>query len=189
MEEKKKKRKKHGLRSIILIFLVIYGFVQFYLMNFNGVDTVKALEGYINDSVISPGIVCRQETVLNKTSDGYVDYLAADGRRVSKGELIANVYPSQSDVDNLIKLRSKQTLMADINSVISYTTGNTLDISVTRKSLTNQLTAMSQKTAYEDYSSISDDLAALAFSINKSYPDFYIDYNSIGGKANVLDLR
>ena len=26
---------------------------------------------------------------------------------------------------------------------------------------------MSQKTAYEDYSSISDDLAALAFSINK----------------------
>ena len=30
MEEKKKKRKKHGLRSIILIFIVIYGFVQFY---------------------------------------------------------------------------------------------------------------------------------------------------------------
>ncbi len=28
-----------------------------------------------------------------------------------------------------------------------------------------------------------------AFSINKSYPDFYKDYNSIGGKANVLDLR
>ncbi len=28
-----------------------------------------------------------------------------------------------------------------------------------------------------------------ALSINKSYPDFYKDYNSIGGKANVLDLR
>lgn len=28
-----------------------------------------------------------------------------------------------------------------------------------------------------------------AYSINKSYPDFYTDYNSIGGKANVLDLR
>lgn len=28
-----------------------------------------------------------------------------------------------------------------------------------------------------------------ALSINKSYPDFYIDYNNIGGKANVLDLR
>lgn len=27
-----------------------------------------------------------------------------------------------------------------------------------------------------------------ALSINKSYPDFYTDYNSIGGKANVLDL-
>ncbi len=28
-----------------------------------------------------------------------------------------------------------------------------------------------------------------ALSVNKSYPDFYIDYNNIGGKANVLDLR
>ena len=34
-----------------------------------------------------------------------------------------------------------------------------------------------------------DITATLAMSINKSYPDFYIDYNSIGGKANVLDLR
>lgn len=31
--------------------------------------------------------------------------------------------------------------------------------------------------------------STFALSINKSYPDFYIDYNSIGGKANVLDLR
>lgn len=28
-----------------------------------------------------------------------------------------------------------------------------------------------------------------ALSINKSYPDFFKDYNSIGGKANVIDLR
>jgi 3-phosphoshikimate 1-carboxyvinyltransferase len=28
-----------------------------------------------------------------------------------------------------------------------------------------------------------------AKSINKSYPDFYKDYNNIGGKANVLDIR
>lgn len=34
-----------------------------------------------------------------------------------------------------------------------------------------------------------DITATFAISINKSYPDFYIDYNSIGGKANVLDLR
>ena len=34
-----------------------------------------------------------------------------------------------------------------------------------------------------------DITATFAMSINKSFPDFYIDYNSIGGKANVLDLR
>lgn len=28
-----------------------------------------------------------------------------------------------------------------------------------------------------------------AMSINKSYPEFFNDYNSIGGKADVLDIR
>ena len=28
-----------------------------------------------------------------------------------------------------------------------------------------------------------------ALSINKSYPEFFNDYNSIGGRANVLDIR
>lgn len=31
--------------------------------------------------------------------------------------------------------------------------------------------------------------SSYALSINKSYPDFYKDYNGIGGKADVLDLR
>ena len=26
------------------------------------------------------------------------------------------------------------------------------------------------------------------YSINKSYPDFYKDYNNLGGKANVINL-
>lgn len=34
-----------------------------------------------------------------------------------------------------------------------------------------------------------DITASFAMSINKSYPDFYTDYNSIGGKADVLDIR
>lgn len=28
-----------------------------------------------------------------------------------------------------------------------------------------------------------------AFAINKSYPEFFSDYNSIGGRADVLDIR
>ncbi len=35
----------------------------------------------------------------------------------------------------------------------------------------------------------SEILCSYAYSINKSYPDFYKDYNSIGGRADVLDLR
>ena len=86
---------------IALLFFGCYLSVQLYLMNANSVDTVKATEGYINDSIIAQGIICRQETVLYKNGDGFVDYLTENGERVSGGHHLADVYPYIRDLENI----------------------------------------------------------------------------------------
>ena len=93
-QRRQTRRKKKNWIPLIALFLGVYVFLQMYLMNANGVDTVKALEGYINDSVITQGIVCREENVLTQNSGGVVDYLTENGERVSKGNLIAQAYPA-----------------------------------------------------------------------------------------------
>lgn len=166
-EIRTKKRKKKNWIPVIAVFLAVYIFLQMYLMNANGVDTVKATEGYINNSIISQGIICRDEVVLTQGSDGVVDYIMDNGARTSKGNLLAQVYPTYSDLEKILYLRNRQQTLDDIKTAANYIDGSTLDISTTRKQLSNQLSALSHITSTCDYEDILDDLTALTLSLNK----------------------
>jgi|GEM_PF-1537481 len=166
-ERRQPRRKKKNWIPLIALFLGVYVFLQMYLMNANGVDTVKALEGYINDSVVSQGIVCREESVLTHNTGGVVDYLVDNGERVSKGNLIAQAYPTYSDIEKLIMLRSRQQNLDDVVTAQSYIDGGILDMSQTRKQLTNQLSTIASLSGKGDYISAINNVNSLTFNLNK----------------------
>ncbi|MBR5806198.1 MAG: hypothetical protein IKY30_05455 [Oscillospiraceae bacterium] len=166
-ERRPTRRKKKNWLPFIALFLCGYVFVQIYLMNANGVDTVKAQEGYINDSIISQGIVCREENVLVQNTGGVVDYLTENGERVSKGNIIAMAYPAYSDIEKLIKLRFTQHNLDEVNTAGNYIDGGILDMSQTRKQLTNQLSTIAAHSQKDDYISVIEDVNRLTFSLNK----------------------
>lgn len=166
-ERRPTRRKKKNWLPFIALFLCGYVFVQMYLMNANGVDTVKAQEGYINDSIISQGIVCREENVLVQNTGGVVDYLTENGERVSKGNIIARAYPTYSDIEKLIKLRFTQHNLDEVNTAGNYIDGGILDMSQTRKQLTNQLSTIAAHSQKDDYISVIEDVNRLTFSLNK----------------------
>lgn len=166
-ERRQSKRHRKNWIPIVFFLLAVYIFVQAYLMNANGVDTVRAMEGYINDSVISQGIVCREETVLCHNSSGVVDYLTEDGERVSKGNIIAQLYPDSQDIEKLLKLRSLQQNLDDVNAAKNYIDGGILDISQTRKQLTSQLSDLAGLSDSGSYSLAVEELNDLTFSLNK----------------------
>lgn len=92
---------------LLAIFLLIYVYLQ-ASGGFDGdIETEKAYLVSMNDAVQSRGYIFRDETVIGKTGDGAVVTLVSEGDRVSKGQLIANVY---SDIDNI-------TLQDDINRI------------------------------------------------------------------------
>ncbi len=150
-----------------VLILGIYAFLQAYLMNANSIDTVKATEGYINDSIISQGIICRREKVLSRSGSGVIDYISEDGSRVSKGRLIANVYPSYSDIRNLNFLRNRESMLEDINTVSGFIDYGTVDMTATKKQLSNQLSILSEITNIENFSEINNALSRLTLSLNK----------------------
>ncbi|MBQ3008608.1 MAG: hypothetical protein IJD80_03365 [Oscillospiraceae bacterium] len=162
-----RKRRINWLPLIFILFIGLYAFLQAYLMNANGVDTVKAAEGYINDSIISQGIICREEIVLTRTSTGVVDYLVEDGERISKGYLLASVYPSYTDIRNLTHLRNRQSMLEDIQSAAVFLDTGTVDMAVTKKQLSSQLSGLSQLSNGNDFSKTNDNLADLTLTLNK----------------------
>lgn len=166
-EKNTKKQYKYNGILVVILFFAVYIFLQTYLVNANSIDTVKAMEGYINDSVIVQGIICREETVLTQNSGGVVDYLVSDGERVSKGALVAQVYPNYTDIEKLIVLRNLETNYENILTANGYIDGNTLDISNTRKQLTGQLAQLSQMYSTQTFDFYEENLAQLVLNTNR----------------------
>ena len=166
-ERRPKKKKNYKGLFLAFVFLGVYIFLQMYLVNANKVTTIKATEGYINDSIISQGIVCREESILFNTAGGVVDYLVNDGERVSKGSIVANTYPSYSDIEKIIYLRNRQDNLDDINAATGYIDGNMLDISQTRKQLTAQMAQLAHMYTAQNYGQAMDDLTEITLSLNK----------------------
>lgn len=180
MAAKPKKRKKNKILPILIsVFLLVYFVLQAYLMNSNKIETVKATEGFINDSILSSGIICREETILSEQIDGTINYNVENGQRVSSGMIIGDVYDNAQDIENIKRIGFMEEELENVKSAQSFMTSANIDISTTRKQLNNNIINIAQYLAVNDYYNACENLAALTLSINK--------INVATGKGGDLD--
>ena len=89
------------IKTIIVYALCIGVVVYVYLQVMGGFDsdivTETAMHVTMNDSVPADVCIFRNETVSHVPSDGNIVTLVSEGDRVSKGQLIANIYSDEAD--------------------------------------------------------------------------------------------
>lgn len=91
-------KKIQTLAAAILTFLLlVYVGYQFYLSNHKSIVTEVAMYGTVSDTVQARGFAIRDEKVITDSYSGVLSYRVADGTRVSKGGVIADVYTGESD--------------------------------------------------------------------------------------------
>ena len=166
-EQRKRKKKKKILPVLIVVTLLIYFVAQWYLINRNKIETVKANEGYINDSILSLGIVCREETIISNIADGYFYYNAENGQRVSSGMLIGEVYSSQSDINNIRKSQILETQIENLEEAENFMSSVNVDISITRRQLSNSMSEFSQQISAGNYSKVNNNVQDILLNLNK----------------------
>lgn len=166
-EQRKRKKKKNFLPVLIVVALLIYFVVQWYLINRNKIETVKANEGYINDSILTMGIVCREETIIDNVADGYFYYNVDNGQRVSSGMLIGEVYSSQNDINNIYNSQELETQIADIEEAENFMSSVNVDISITRRQLSNSMVNFTQNVAAKNYGSVDSSIQDMLLNLNK----------------------
>lgn len=89
------------VKSIASAALCVGVLVYVYLQVMGGVDsdivTETAMHVTLNDSVSAEACIFRDETVSLVPEGGNIVTLVSEGDRVSKGQLIANIYPDVED--------------------------------------------------------------------------------------------
>ena len=104
--------------ALVLAFLVLlYVGYQAYLATHRSIKTETAMYGEASDVVQAQGFIIRNETVIQGAHSGVVSYRVADGDRVAKGGVIADVYASESDAAAHRELSSLEKEIADLQAL------------------------------------------------------------------------
>ena len=168
MAERRKKRKINLFFPILTVVLLLAFFViQWYLINRNKIETVKANEGYINDSIISTGIVCRDEIIMDDNSDGYFYYNVDNGVRVSSGMLVGEVYPSQKDIDLIYRSESIESQISKLKEAENFMSSVNVDISITRRELSNSMARFAQDMSSGNFADVYNEMIDMSLYLNK----------------------
>ena len=94
---------KRGARSWlilgILTALILYIAAQLIPVFFRGYHTQTAVTSTLADAVPARGIAVRREQAL-ESAGGVLNYLAEDGKRVSSGAAVAEVFSGQAQAQS-----------------------------------------------------------------------------------------
>lgn len=91
-------KKIRTLGAVVLAFLVLlYVGYQAYQATHQSIRTETAMYGEVSDVLQAQGFILRNETVIDESYSGVLSYRVADGSRISRGGVIADIFSNESD--------------------------------------------------------------------------------------------
>lgn len=91
-------KKIRTLGAVVLAFLVLlYVGYQAYQATHQSIRTETAMYGEVSDVLQAQGFILRNETVIDESYSGVLSYRVADGSRVSRGGVIADIFSNEID--------------------------------------------------------------------------------------------
>ena len=120
-------KKIRTLGAVVLAFLVLlYVGYQAYQATHQSIRTETAMYGEVSDVLQAQGFILRNETVIDESYSGVLSYRVADGSRVSRGGVIADIFSneidaaSQRELDQLDKeIENLQSLSQTANFYVA----------------------------------------------------------------------
>ncbi len=184
VKKNKKKKRNRIIAVFIFLLLMAYFILQYNLVNNSRIEQVEAMEGYINDSYITNGIVLREEVVLSGSFQGEVDFIVEEGQRVSSGDKIADVYPTAADIDNVAILNSSIILKEELLDVNNNKNPGSSEISMSYRNLMDNIIELANMQNTNGFSSVDEEIIDISVDMNK----LYLATNEIDDLSNVISL-
>lgn len=159
-----------GLLTALIVFCVA---VQILSAAFNPIETVKALEVTVEDSISAEGFFLRDEVVVSDLQDHSADYLIEEGEKVSQGQRIAVEYGDENAVDAIRQMEQLSQRIELLNEVLDQNS-DVLDNSKIDQMISNQQVQISALVSRGEMDALGDsllELRSLALQRSYSYSD------------------
>lgn len=112
------------ISALFAVFILIYIGVQIWRYFYQPVETVTAVYGEVEETILLDGIVVREEGLLHAGDTGAMEFVVDEGERVGKGDLVAGIYADEEAIEVHRKIADLDVRIAKLQSVASQ--GNAL---------------------------------------------------------------
>lgn len=155
------------LRIIIGIIAIVFVVHQVYSATYKPITTASAeyytaVEGFpINVVVI------REEKIITSDTDGTLHFAIANGERVSRNGIIANIYSNAEASVTVNRIEQLKSSIADIEEMQSYNDVEAADIKLVNNKVNASLNEMLRGISTNDFSNVESDAAQLIMNISR----------------------
>lgn len=146
---------------IALLILVYVGVSAFLAFSNMGIETETVSFGQVADGVQGQGFAIRNESLVTGDYSGVISYRLADGTRVAKGGVVADIYQSEDDAAAWNRIERIDREIANLQALAQpadFYSSNTAAISSQIYTSLNSLSATLRGNDFSQISQRKDDL-------------------------------
>ncbi len=152
------------LTLVLSLFAIITVISQLFLNFKDKSKYEQALMYTFEDSVDFKGVFVRNEKVIPYSGNGILSYVNPDGSKIAKDSVIAEVYSSKEQVDNILEidlLKNQVSLINKISNPGSLSSVQAEHVSVQIKEKYALINELIQTKDYNEINNIKNDLITL----------------------------
>ncbi|HIW74005.1 MAG TPA: hypothetical protein H9684_06750 [Firmicutes bacterium] len=158
---------KRIITVVISLFLIAYVGYQAYQVFYNPVKTETVTSYSMYDTIDAEGITIRSETRIAGEADGFLFYTVENGSRVSKGGVIAQVFPTEADALAQRELDALNQEIASLKEIQLQGTANRTNLDVIDKQISQLVGQITEGVNSLSLSGLSDWHSRLLELLNK----------------------
>lgn len=139
-------------RALVVIFVAVFIINQLVSSLYMPIKTETAVFYTANDGFKITGQIIRGETLVKSNSDGVLHFVTADGSRVSKNGVIANIYSTESASITVSEIEILKSQISDIEDILSYNDIQAANLDLINSRINESLDDMLFSSSADDFS-------------------------------------
>lgn len=155
------------LRAFLIVIALTFIVHQLYSSLYKPITTVAAEYSTVVDGLDVTGVIIRSENYITSNRSGALHFVAADGERVAKDGVIANIYSNASASVSVSRIEELKKQIADIEEIQGYNDVQAADLGLVNNKVNNALDEFIRRSAAGNFSHSNESADELLTAINR----------------------
>ena len=160
-------RDHKALRIIICVIAIVFVGHQIYSSAYKPITTVSAEYYTAVDGFTINTTIVREEKIISSNASGTLHFSLADGERVAKNGIIANIYSDAQASVAVNRIEQLKSRISDIEEIQGYNDVAAADITLANNKVNNSLNKMIREIATGDFSTVENNSTELLTNISR----------------------